>query len=61
ASEVATRAADAAIQILGGYGYVKDYPVERYWRDVRLMRIGEGTSEILKLVIAKRVLERYSA
>jgi alkylation response protein AidB-like acyl-CoA dehydrogenase len=61
ASEVATRAADAAIQILGGYGYTKDYPVERYWRDVRLMRIGEGTSEILKLVIAKRVLEAYSA
>ncbi|WP_456481003.1 acyl-CoA dehydrogenase family protein, partial [Oceanithermus sp.] len=47
--------------ILGGYGYIKDYPVERYWRDVRLMRIGEGTSEILKLVIAKRVLEAYSA
>jgi alkylation response protein AidB-like acyl-CoA dehydrogenase len=46
---------------LGGYGYVKDYPVERYWRDVRLMRFGEGTSEILKLVIAKRILEKYSA
>ncbi len=61
ASEAATRAADAAIQILGGYGYVKDYPVERYWRDVRLMRIGEGTSEIIKLVIAKRVLEMYRA
>jgi len=61
ASEAATRAADAAIQILGGYGYIKDYPVERYWRDVRLMRIGEGTSEILKLVIAKRVLEAFSA
>ncbi len=60
ASEAATRAADAAIQILGGYGYIKDYPVERYWRDVRLMRIGEGTSEILKLVIAKRVLEQFS-
>ncbi len=52
---MATRAADAVIQILGGYGYIKDYPVERYWRDVRLMRIGEGTSEILKLV-----LEQYS-
>lgn len=61
ASEVATQAADAAIQVLGGYGYIKDYPAERYWRDVRLMRIGEGTSEILKLVIAKRILERYSA
>ncbi len=61
ASEGASRAADAAIQILGGYGYIKDYPVERYWRDVRLMRIGEGTSEILKLVIAKRLLEMYQA
>ncbi len=60
ASEAATRAADAAIQVLGGYGYIKDYPVERYWRDVRLMRIGEGTSEILKLVIAKRVLDNFS-
>ncbi|NHK39209.1 acyl-CoA dehydrogenase family protein [Thermus thermophilus] len=57
ASEVAVKACDEAIQILGGYGYVKDYPVERYWRDARLTRIGEGTSEILKLVIARRLLE----
>jgi alkylation response protein AidB-like acyl-CoA dehydrogenase len=57
ASEVAVRACDEAIQILGGYGYVKDYPVERYWRDARLTRIGEGTSEILKVVIARRLLE----
>ena len=51
------KACDEAIQILGGYGYVKDYPVERYWRDARLTRIGEWTSEILKLVIARRLLE----
>ena len=57
ASEVAVQACDAAIQVLGGYGYIKDYPVERYWRDARLTRIGEGTSEILKLVIARRLLE----
>ncbi len=57
ASEVAVRACDEAIQILGGYGYIKDYPVERYWRDARLTRIGEGTSEILKVVIARRLLE----
>ncbi len=57
ASEAAVRACDEAIQILGGYGYVKDYPVERYWRDARLTRIGEGTSEILKVVIARRLLE----
>ncbi len=57
ASEAATRAADAAIQILGGYGYMMDYPAQRYWRDVRLMEIGEGTSEILRLVISKKLLE----
>lgn len=57
ASEVAVKACDEAIQVLGGYGYIKDYPVERYWRDARLTRIGEGTSEILKLVIARRLLE----
>ncbi|RTH27283.1 acyl-CoA dehydrogenase [Thermus scotoductus] len=57
ASEVAVKACDEAIQILGGYGYIKDYPVERYWRDARLTRIGEGTSEILKLIIARRLLE----
>lgn len=57
ASEAAVRACDEAIQVLGGYGYIKDYPVERYWRDARLTRIGEGTSEILKLIIARRLLE----
>ncbi|WP_117237717.1 acyl-CoA dehydrogenase family protein [Thermus sediminis] len=57
ASEVAVKACDQAIQILGGYGYIRDYPVERYWRDARLTRIGEGTSEILKVVIARRLLE----
>jgi len=57
ASEAATRAADAAIQILGGYGYMMDYPAQRYWRDARLMEIGEGTSEILRLVISKKILE----
>jgi len=59
ASEVAVRACDEAIQILGGYGYLKDYPVERYWRDARLTRIGEGTSEILKVIIAKNLLAQY--
>lgn len=56
---MATKACDEAIQILGGYGYIKEYPVERYWRDVRLMRIGEGTSEVLKIVIAKNLLARF--
>ncbi|RIH87915.1 Acyl-CoA dehydrogenase [Meiothermus luteus] len=59
ASEAAVRACDEAIQILGGYGYTKEYPVERYWRDARLTRIGEGTSEVLKVIIAKNLLSRY--
>ncbi len=60
ASEAATRAADAAIQILGGYGYLLDYPAQRYWRDARLMTIGEGTSEILRLVVAREVLKEVA-
>ncbi len=59
ASEVAVQACDEAIQILGGYGYIKEYPVERYWRDARLTRIGEGTSEVLKVIIAKHLLAQY--
>jgi alkylation response protein AidB-like acyl-CoA dehydrogenase len=53
ATEAASRAANAAIQVLGGYGYLRDYPVERIYRDVRLMEIGEGTSEIQRIVIAR--------
>jgi len=55
ASEVATRAANHAIQIHGGAGYMEDYPVSRFWRDARLTEIGEGTSEIQRLVIAKHL------
>lgn len=54
-------ACDAAIQILGGYGYVRDYQVERMWRDARLTRIGEGTDEVQHLVIAKEVLAGLAA
>jgi hypothetical protein len=57
ASEVAVRVAEEAIQIHGGYGYTKDYPVERAWRDSKLCTIGEGTSEIQRLVIARELLE----
>jgi alkylation response protein AidB-like acyl-CoA dehydrogenase len=57
ASQAAVRACDAAVQIHGGYGYARDFPVERYLRDVRLATIGEGTSEIQKLVIAREVLK----
>jgi len=56
ASEVAVRAAEDAVQIHGGYGFVKDYPAEKYFRDVKLTTIGEGTSEIQRLVIARQLL-----
>jgi alkylation response protein AidB-like acyl-CoA dehydrogenase len=56
ASEVAVRAADECVQIHGGYGFVKDYPAEKYFRDVKLLTIGEGTSEVQRLVIARQLL-----
>jgi alkylation response protein AidB-like acyl-CoA dehydrogenase len=56
ASEVAVRCANEAVQILGGYGYTKDFPVEKFYRDAKLCTIGEGTSEIQKIVIARKVL-----
>ena len=57
ASEVASKAASAAVQIHGGYGFTKDYPVEKYYRDVKLLTIGEGTSEVQRMVIAKNILK----
>lgn len=57
ASEVAVRCSTEAVQILGGYGYIKDFPAERYYRDSKLCTIGEGTSEIQKLVIAREILK----
>jgi alkylation response protein AidB-like acyl-CoA dehydrogenase len=57
ASEVAVRAATDAVQIFGGYGYTKDFPVEKFYRDSKLCTIGEGTSEIQKIVIAREVLK----
>jgi len=56
ASEVAVRAAEESVQILGGYGYTRDYPAERYYRDAKLMTIGEGTSEVQRMVIARQLL-----
>lgn len=55
ASEIAVQAAEEAVQIHGGYGYTKDYPVEKLWRDSKLLTIGEGTSEVQKMVIARQV------
>jgi alkylation response protein AidB-like acyl-CoA dehydrogenase len=57
ASEIAVRVANEAVQIHGGYGFMKDYPVEKYYRDAKLCTIGEGTSEIQKLVIARQLLK----
>jgi butyryl-CoA dehydrogenase len=54
------RATNKAIQIHGGYGYIKDYPVERYFRDAKICEIGEGTSEIQRMVIAKELLREWS-
>src|SRR5438876_8713297 len=56
-AEVAVRVANEAVQIHGGYGFIKDFPVEKYYRDVKLCTIGEGTSEIQRMVIARQILE----
>ena len=56
-SEIATRAGLAAVQIFGGYGYTRDYPVERIARDAKLMEIGAGTSEIQRTIIARELLK----
>ena len=57
ASEAAVRIANEAVQIHGGYGFIKDYPVEKFYRDVKLCTIGEGTSEIQRMVIARQLLK----
>ena len=57
ASETAKRAADQAVQIHGGYGFMDEYPVSRYWRSVKINEIGEGTSEVQRMVIAKHLLQ----
>jgi len=57
ASEVAVKICDQAVQLFGGYGFIKDYPVEKFYRDVKLCTIGEGTSEIQRMVIAREILE----
>ena len=61
ASEVAVAVAEEAVQIHGGYGYTKDYPVERAWRDAKLCTIGEGTSEIQRMVIARELLRSFES
>jgi hypothetical protein len=55
ASEMAERVCSDAIQTFGGYGYTKDFPVERYWRDVRVCQIYEGTSDVQRMVIGRAI------
>ena len=57
ASEICVEISTDSVQIFGGYGYTKDFPVEKYYRDSKLCTIGEGTSEIQKLVIAREILK----
>ena len=57
ASEVSVKVANDAVQIFGGYGYTKDFPVEKFYRDAKLCTIGEGTSEIQKIVISREILK----
>ena len=59
ASETSKRAADQAVQIHGGYGFMEDYPVARYWRDVKINEIGEGTSEVQRILIARHLLRPF--
>ena len=61
ASELAMRATTKAVQIHGGYGYTKEYPVERMMRDAKICEIGEGTSEIQRLVIARNLVRELNA
>jgi butyryl-CoA dehydrogenase len=61
ASELAMRATTRAVQIHGGYGYTKEYPVERMMRDAKICEIGEGTSEIQRLVIARNLVRELNA
>jgi alkylation response protein AidB-like acyl-CoA dehydrogenase len=57
ASEVAVRCATKAVQVHGGYGYTREFPIERFYRDAKLCEIGEGTSEVQRMVIARHLLE----
>ena len=60
ASEASVQVSEEAVQIHGGYGYIKEYPVEKFWRDSKLLTIGEGTSEVQRMVIARKLMEEYA-
>jgi alkylation response protein AidB-like acyl-CoA dehydrogenase len=61
ASEACVNICEEAIQIHGGYGYIKEFPVEKFWRDSKLLTIGEGTSEVQRMVIARSLVKEYAA
>jgi alkylation response protein AidB-like acyl-CoA dehydrogenase len=61
ASEACVNVSEEAVQIHGGYGYIKEFPVEKYWRDSKLLTIGEGTSEVQRMVIARATLKEFAA
>ncbi len=61
ASETSVQVSEEAVQIHGGYGYIKEYPVEKFWRDSKLLTIGEGTSEVQRMVIARKLMEEFNA
>jgi alkylation response protein AidB-like acyl-CoA dehydrogenase len=56
ASEIAVQVSEEGVQIHGGYGYIKEYPAEKFWRDSKLLTIGEGTSEVQRMVIARGLI-----
>jgi len=59
AADASIRAANNAIELFGGYGYLRDYPIERIFRDAKMYQIGEGTSQIQRMIIAREILGRY--
>ena len=60
-TDAAQRASEWAIHLHGGYGYIKELPIERYYRDAILLQVGEGTNDIQRIVIARRLVEKYPA
>jgi alkylation response protein AidB-like acyl-CoA dehydrogenase len=61
ASEISVQVSEESVQLHGGYGYIKEYPVEKFWRDSKLLTIGEGTSEVQRMVLARHVMKEFNA
>ncbi|HET6512379.1 MAG TPA: acyl-CoA dehydrogenase family protein, partial [Candidatus Kapabacteria bacterium] len=60
ASEISVQVSEESVQLHGGYGYIKEYPAEKYWRDSKLLTIGEGTSEVQRMVIARNLMKEFN-